>query len=115
MTTPAPTVRLHCVLNLYVRTRGARPGTSNEDLRRYTKDLHGVDPTVPDYATLHEIYEYTAPGVVTQTTTTLVPAAVHVKSPTLHVAVFVESYPASDKFVKRVEAFGWRRTEGGAA
>lgn len=94
-----------CTLHLEVRSRSGRPGQSNLEQRVYTATAP-ASKTKPDDATVQLVMTTESAGYVQHSITTLKPVEVDLVART---SVFRESRAASDKFIERLEYFGWER------
>jgi hypothetical protein len=92
-------------LHLEVRSRGKRPGQSNLEQRVYTNSAP-ANRKHPDDATVQMVVTTESFGYIQHSVTTLKPSEVDLVARS---AVFRESRVASDKFVDRLEYFGWIR------
>jgi hypothetical protein len=94
-----------CTLHLEVRSRGKPGQSATLEQRIYTAELPG-NPKQPDDATLQMVQTTESFGYVQQSVTVLTPTAVDLAART---ATFCESRARSDKFIDRLEFFGWVR------
>lgn len=94
-----------CTLHLEVRSRPRGSFKTTLEQRVYTNSAP-VSKTQPDDATVQMIVTTESYGYVQHSITTLTPIEVNLVART---AVFKESRAASDKFIERLEYFGWER------